>query len=347
MIETNEQLRNRLAQSGKTLTDSQREKIAEQQQTEAQRIRTEFDTNAPLIDDKQTALDRILARVPALIAVIQDTGDTVITVSRSVIISLLPVVLALALYVEAQRVTHGLQLFEASHELAVLGAWLLVIANLLLELIIHWKNQQAAYVPDRKAKRSLRIMWRDVRYFLGLDSQSNDWTEQHHGPAHRYETVLSVVTWTILLLAVAGSMTAVLDGQAGNWLAGFLSIFTESTLLEMVTWGAGLLFALTVVKVSQSLTSYVAARSVEFASELISRADTSQHPDMKAHHEAREQAIQERKEAIEREHLLAMLSKVKTDNVPFGSYRQDTDAHDDTEQTPSVNGHTDSASVTK
>jgi hypothetical protein len=333
----NEKLKAELAARGKVLTDSQRAKIAEQQRLESARIRAEFEASAPTIDTTKTALDRALERVPALVAVIQDIGDTVLTVSRSIIVSLLPVVLALALYVEAQRVQHGLMLFETSYDLAVLGAWFLVFANLLLELVIHWKNITAGYSPERKTKRSLRIFWRNARYFIGLDEQ---WTEKHHGPAHRYEIVLSVVTMAILALAIAGSMTDALRAQSGNWLEGFIAIFTVSTLLEMVTWGSGLLFALTVVKVSQALTSYVAGRSMEFAYELVKRATPELHPALQAHQAALEAAIEDSRAAIEREHLLAALAKAEgNNNRPFGHTATTPDGPEFGLMTESASGH--------
>lgn len=304
----NDDLKNELARLGKVLTASERDRIASAQHQAAAHINSEYDGSLPESDDL-SAVDRQLVRVPGVVKLINDIGDTVLTVARALIVFGVPVILAFVLVVEVQRVMHGVEMFEVDAGLAALGAWVLVLSNLALELIVYYVNERAGYRPERRRRRSLVLMWRRFKYFAGLQS---DWQPVEHSPAHRWESLTGLLTWAILALALLGSMKGVmaqLDGM--TWYEGLLSIVRDSNLVLMTTWAGGLLFALVVVKVAQALTAYVAQRAAEFAVELETRAAlaTADNPAVQEHEQRRAAELAEAAVDIERQFLLAKLYK--------------------------------------
>jgi hypothetical protein len=181
-------------------------------------------------------------------------------------------VLILLLFVEQQRVVHGIMLFEADPILAAFASWALVILNLVLEFMIHYVEHQAQYTVAASSRFSLRVWLRNVRYFLGIDP---NWQSRPLSPAQRYKSILRLVTFTILALALTGSMQGVIAGAEGSWYCGITSIVTESSLLLLMTWLGGLLFAAVAVLGAQSMSRAVAVRTVEVITRMNERLNTA------------------------------------------------------------------------
>lgn len=170
------------------------------------------------------------------------------------------VILVLVLFVEIQRVAHGILLFEQSENLAYLGAFVLVMMLLTLEFVTHYVETKNDYHEELQTDFSLRLLWQRLVYVSGF---SGDWQPRHKSPAQRIKSYSHLLTATILALAVAGSMSSAISGVDGNWITGLQAIATQSTLAELVEWLGGLLFALALVVGAQRLTSYVAQRASE------------------------------------------------------------------------------------
>lgn len=188
-------------------------------------------------------------------------GDVLLTFTQTMIVSFgVPIVLVLLLIVEQQRVVHGILRFEIDPALASFSAWALVIVNLVLEFQIHYIEHNANYMANAVSRFSLRLGLGHIAYFLGL---SRNWQALSASPAQRYMTILRLVTFSILTLALAGSMRSVIVETEGAWYEAIVHIFTESNLALMLTWVGGFLFAATAVLGAQSLSRYVALRTVE------------------------------------------------------------------------------------
>ncbi len=188
------------------------------------------------------------------------------------------IILCLVLFVEIQRVAHGIQLFEQSPGLAYFGAFVLVMMLLTLEFVIHYVESKSGYHQQRKTEFSLRLFAQWMKYFLGL---SDSWKPRHKSPANAIKTYSRLLTITILALALGGSMSEALSTVQGNWIAGLRTIALESSLLEIVEWSGGLLFALALVVGAQRLTAYVAQR----ASETLAETSDTPQPVSPEHHD--------------------------------------------------------------
>lgn len=211
--------------------------------------------------------DKFMTNYPKLLAAIAAAGNVIITFSQAVIVNLgAPLVLILLLIVEQQRVLHGMALFEASPELASFGAWALVVVNLGLEIIAHHIEYTKGYEAERATRWSLRIWAKNMAYRLGLGS---NWHEQALSPAAWAHGALSLVTMTILALALAGSMRVVIEAQEGAWYMALFDILTKSSLIDMLTWLGGLLFAAAAVITAQRLSRYIAIRTVEVRRDML------------------------------------------------------------------------------
>jgi hypothetical protein len=216
-------------------------------------------------------VDRFNRFYPKFLQSLHATGDVLITATHTVLIAFgVPVVLLVFMIVEQGRVSHGIRLFDATEALAMLGAWAVVIANLLLELLISWREHQAGWTAPPQYAFSFRLWAIRLRYMFG---QSVDWKPSPKSPAHRFKGVLRIITITILALALAGSMQAVLQQSAGDWYAALMRIVMHSTLSEIVTWIGGLLFAFAVVLTAQALSHYVAERVIEIVAAMQSTGD--------------------------------------------------------------------------
>lgn len=178
------------------------------------------------------------------------------------------VILCLVLFVEIQRVAHGIQLFELSTELAYFGAFVVVMMLLTLEFVIHYVESKNGYHQERKSDFSLRLLWQWLFYFLGV---GDSWQARLKSPAQSIKSYSRLLTVTILALALGGSMKEAISKVQGNWIQGLQTIALESSLLEIVEWSGGLLFALALVIGAQRLTAYVAQRASET---LVNDSDT-------------------------------------------------------------------------
>jgi hypothetical protein len=259
------------ADLGVILTPNERRKIAEIQTSERERLMS-LQTGSAAPD----LAARFNAFYPRLLQFILSIGETLLTFSQTVIVSLgVPTVLVLLLIVEHQRVVHGIALFETDYNLASFAAGALVLLNLVLEFQIHHIEHAAGYHEERERKWSLRIWANNALYTLGLGEQ---WQTQYLSPAARYKSLLRLVTFSILALALVGSMRSVIEGIQGTWYQGLISIFTQSTLLQLMTWLGGLLFALAAVLSAQGLSRYVAIRCVEIVAAMRLKADALADP---------------------------------------------------------------------
>jgi len=211
--------------------------------------------------------DKFMRWYPKLLEAIANAGNILITISQSLIVNIgVPLVLILLLIVEQQRVYHGIELFEANQGLAAFAATSLVVLNLVLEVIAYHVEYTKSYEAERGKRWSLRIAWKNFVYRIGW---GDDWQAQQLSPAQWAHSLLRIVTFTILALALAGSMRVVIEQQTGAWYSALWAILTQSNLMDMMTWLGGLLFAAAAVFSAQGLSRYVAIRTVEIRSSMV------------------------------------------------------------------------------
>lgn len=238
---------------------------------EQAKINFQNQMEAELEASGNTLADKFQRGYPKLLNLITNAGNVVITLAQSVIVNLgVPSVLVLLLIVEQQRVYHGIELFEVNKSLAAFGAFSLVVLNLVLEFIAHHVEYTKGYEADGRKKWSLKIGMNNLRYRLGW---GDEWKEQELSPAQWAHSLLRIVTFTILSLALVGSMKSVIQEQSGTWYEAMVAIAVQSSLIDMMTWIGGLLFAVAAVLSAQGLSRYVAIRTVEIRAEMSEQAN--------------------------------------------------------------------------
>jgi len=256
------------AQHGIILTPADRAKITAVQQSEAENQKT----LNPVEMTRSSWADKFNEAYPRLLDAMLGIGDVVIAFAKTAILSAgIPVALVGLLVVEHHRIVQGIRLFEIDQHAAGIASLVLVIVNLVFEFQSHHIEHTAGWKADEYTRWSLRIMWGDVRYWLGIGDR---WEVKRISPASRYLKLLKLVTFTILTLALLGSMQDVIKQEKGTWHESIISIVTDSTLLEVGTWLGGLLFALAAVLSAQGLSRYVAIRTVEIVASMRERAAT-------------------------------------------------------------------------
>jgi len=260
------------ATQGIRLTATDRENIRKAQESELQRL-TSLQLKRP-----SSGLTRLIEGFnkfyPRLLESLIGVGNILLTFTQTIIISFgVPIVLVLLLLVEQQRVVHGISLFETDPALAAFAAWALVMLNLVLEFQIHYIEHRENYHLQTNYRFSLRLWLQNAAYMLGIGSR---WQSLPASPAQRYKSLLRLVTFSILALALAGSMRTVIAGIDGAWYLAIVSIFTESNLSLMLTWLGGLLFATAAVLAAQGLSRYVALRTVEVIANMASHLNSQE-----------------------------------------------------------------------
>lgn len=258
------------AQHGVLLDPKDRARIGAAQRAAAEEYQTLYPPQpAPL----PTFADKFNAFYPRFLAFMLAAGETVLTFAQTALIAGgVPLVLVLLMIVEHHRVYEGILLFDASPAFASFAALAMVITNLVLEIVAHYVENRAGYHEGSAARWSMRIWAQNMSYRLGL---SKDWTPIQLSPAARYKRLLRLVTFTILVLALVGSMRTVIETTSGRWYEALWSIVTESDLLRMGTWLSGLLFAAAAVLTAQGLTRYVSIKTVEIVDAMHARAEVA------------------------------------------------------------------------
>lgn len=178
------------------------------------------------------------------------------------------VMLILVAQVEYNRVLHGLQYFELDAYVASMGAITLVLANLYVEFQIHARAQKDKLArsaskkeAQKKYKPSLRLYARSVAYFLGIGKK---WKAEEVTGARRYETLATITTVAIITLALVGSMKASIVAVSDmTWHEGIMHIIEDSSLTELSTWAAGIVFTFFAVAAARGLTRFIAERVEE------------------------------------------------------------------------------------
>lgn len=317
---------NALAAAQKAL----REQYAEQMEYDRQRayaalaMETEMaESLAQLPSSKmERAVAALTTNLPRVLGAIQGVGKVIITVLFTLIVEFgLLLILPLLLFVEITRVAHGVALFETDHALTVLAAAVLVGANFVLEAVIHHRETTENYHSPRATDFSLRKWANDLVYVFGL---SRDWKPRLKSPAHRERGVLRVVTFAIIMLALAGSMQSKLAEQGTTeWHKAFVQILTDSDSLNFTTWLTGLIFTLCAVLLAQILTRYVAARAAETYAALAMTSVPDRADATRAMIAEREQQINEQLaaalERLEVEHVVAAVAAGATKKRPSTS----------------------------
>ena len=254
-----EEFRQWAAENGIKFTEKELDAAATAMQNEAKRL-AEIGYKSKREDRLSRFWDAFLSYYPSLLEGINNFGNVIITGLKQIIISVgVPVAFLLLTYVEQQRVYHGIQLFESDNVSAAFAAWSLVILNVVLEVVSHYIEHKAGWLNKQRQRWSLRIAVQDLRYRAGF----GEWSAIEQSPAYRFNSLLRLVTFTILALATAGSMRVVIESQQGRWYDSLYTILIASSLSEMSVWMGGLLFAVAAVLSAQALARYVAENAVE------------------------------------------------------------------------------------
>ncbi len=341
-MQNNEQLRNILAENGKLLTENERRTIAETQEQAGRIVEQQFEPFRPSEAQQEVGtLERMLLGVPAVVNFISDVGNTLTTLTQAMIPASLPFLLVFLVFAEAERVRYGVALFEVHDYLAYIVAYILVIGNAFVELAIQHRHAASDYQRATGYQFSFRLFARRMGYVFGV---GDNWSPMPKSPALRLERLQAALTASILFLAIGGSMTETIERQQGNWRAGFVAIFRDSTLLEMLTWLSGLVAAVVIVLLAQAIVAYAYGRASEYYYELVERRgqlESGASPDLERWQEERHAAVVEAQQQAEREILIRILSKkgIALNAESSGNTLQGWAVPESTQTTKHVNGH--------
>lgn len=164
----------------------------------------------------------------------------------------IPFSLIFIMVVEQDRVRHGLLVISDENDtLASFAAWVVVILNVVFELMIVHQEKENGYRPSPSKRWSFRVVINNIRYAIWAPTLIDNPVSQ------RYRRALGFLTFSILFLALLGSMGGAMEKAEGPWYSALVNIIAESTLVEFVSWMGGLMFAFTLVSSAQTLSNYI------------------------------------------------------------------------------------------
>lgn len=207
-------------------------------------------------------------RVPSVVETVRfltNLSDTTLAFARNASITLVLPILSLGTYVEGQRVLHGILLFESEYPvLAGLGAALLVMSNVVIEIIIDYIDEKHEYEEPLEQHFSFRIYFDWLLYVIGF-FKGKKWEVREKPPSARWRRTKSFITFSILLLALIGSLEDQFKKYDDvDWFEGIVEIATKSSINELMTILSGFIFAAAVVGITQAYSSYASKRAIEF-----------------------------------------------------------------------------------
>jgi len=211
---------------------------------------------------KLSLVDRFLKNYPKLLQFISELTLVIFSILKTLMTTVgVPIILVLLAIVEVNRVEAGNKTFEDKTTLALFGAWVLVLLNLVVEFKIHHVENTSNYVPDVPLQRSLRLFKQNIAYRLGV---GKDWEARLANPANAFIRVQSLITFAIIALALSGSMKDEILAQGEiAWHVAFTNIMFSSSLNTMTTWVGGLLFTITAVYSAQIVARYIAIQALQ------------------------------------------------------------------------------------
>lgn len=270
-LDTFDELRTYAASQGYTLTDEDRLELSriENQITEQQNHQIKQQKNLIV-----QFMDGLIQWFPTVIMGIQSISriaGSIVTNLFTAIISVFGLIALAAL--ETYRVALGVELFhQGSQAASLLTAGILVACNIFVGFTIYQKEQEENLNHQKQAQASLRIWWQRLRYFIGWES---NWQRQYKSSASGVKRFRAVVTFSLLILALTGSMKGIIEDTSGAWYEALYKIATESTLLQMSEWLNGLLTAIVAVMGTHVLTEFSFNQNQKALKEATKEANTS------------------------------------------------------------------------
>lgn len=228
--------------------------------------------------------DRLQVLYPKFLGFIASISYIIYTIVRTILTTVtIPVILVLISVVELVRIHYGILLFEVDITLAWLAAGSLILFNLVLDFTIHhieYNDVEWEEEPEKEA--SIKLYAKRIWYFLGVNpSKEEDWRELIKSPAHRFKKMQSLLTFTILVLAIGGSMqgvftqisTKIIDGKEVilSWHEALVGL-KDAPFMDVIEVISGAIFSYALVMGVQVLTRYIAIQATEAESNMQQRS---------------------------------------------------------------------------
>lgn len=223
---------------------------------------------------KLNIFERFNKAYPNLLKAITSFSKIIFTFLKTSLTTIaLPLALTLLIIVEVIRLEHGIILFENSQSIALFGAIAIVFLNLIIEFMIIYVERVNGFIKDDNYDGSLRILFSEILYKIGI---GKNFKKRVASPAKQFKNMQVLVTFTIIILAFAGSMHEEILAEGDTvWHVALLNIFLYSNLNTIISWFSGLLFTFSAVLASQMIARYIAYEAFEAEDEIVVKAESA------------------------------------------------------------------------
>lgn len=196
-----------------------------------------------------------------LLNLVNEFSNVVFTFLKTLLntIVLLPILVGV-LAVEIPRVQLGIQIFDKDVQHSALGASVLVLSLLTFQFLLLYIESQSEYVRKIKYKFSLRLLFTNLKYFVGLEK-----LEEKHNVS-KYESVTKLIEFGVIFLSAVGSLQEsikVATEKKLSWHQAIIDIIINSDAKTFFDAAVSIVFAVVIVRMSTTLTYHIGQVAID------------------------------------------------------------------------------------
>lgn len=211
-------------------------------------------------------MKKILSNVyyyyPAIVQVLFKITGILYNVIQSVITSIGALVILTALViVEHHRFSLAISFFESEPLYVFAGAAFLVMAILFTEIQIVVTDNQHGYQEQERNRFSLRFLFEDIIYFLGL---SRNFTPQPKPPSTTIRFLRNFLIVSVMILAAIGSLKEeIVARNSMSFFDGIIDLTLNANFEVGSTVIAVMIFTFVSILLSTNAISNITKRAIE------------------------------------------------------------------------------------
>lgn len=174
---------------------------------------------------------------------------------------------------EIFRVYNGIATYETHTSLIWLVSFILVVLVAIMRYQLETYLFNGMFnVPKNRNKFSIRILWRDVVYFLGLGKK---WTAIPKADEEYIlmENLIKFIKTVIVLASTFGSVFPQLKDIEGVWYKSFYLVINTFTIADIIPLVISFLVSVALIQASDFLAKYIAKQNQQNKRDLQSSYD--------------------------------------------------------------------------
>lgn len=214
-----------------------------------------------------TLLDRFNLFYPRFIHAITEFSNIVFVLLRNIVVTIfIPVILVLVIMIEVVRVESGIAIFDKDLQHARFSAIVVVLSFIVFQTLDHYIKEREGFI--RKPIWNIKMFLNNFLYRIGFGEY------KYKPQSTKYTFVSSLLKWSILIIAMIGSMQEQIKATGDIvWYEALVQVFSNSNLETFTGWIVSLTFTFVLVYASGTLAYHIAATASDALKEIQNRSN--------------------------------------------------------------------------